>query len=80
MTTELTKRLMKGISNDKGMPPDEFAKLRARLALTHADLVALLQCDRSTISRYENGHTRIPTSVAIIMRLLEQLAKRHNLL
>ena len=49
------------------MTPADLLTLRRRLGLSQAVLAVRLGVDKSTIWRYEAGHSRIPASVGMLM-------------
>lgn len=50
------------------MTPEEFARERARREMTQEQMADLLGCHINTVQNYEAGRTRIPKTVAVILR------------
>ena len=51
---------------------DQFVGVRLYLRLSQQELANILQANRATVSRWENGKAKFPRSVSLAMRYLEK--------
>jgi transcriptional regulator with XRE-family HTH domain len=60
------------------MTPEQFSAARATLAQTQVSLGRHIGITARQIARYENGATKVPQSIAVLMDFLIRREKQKN--